>query len=89
MSHGIIKDGVYIKHEDEKQQLRLAGGSWSINMSEIDERVTDVKYICGKKTYSITWKDALHFGFLRVLDGEDKLVVPLKNWEVTNDTPGA
>ena len=79
---GVIHNGNYTKHEDEKDILRLGGGSWTINMDWITEGVHSVTYITPTNKYSIQMKDAIQHGFLRVFKGEKKLVVPLKHWDV-------
>ena len=81
--HGIVKDGIYFKKEKEKDQLRMSGGSWSINLSEVNlMQVRGVIFCTEKAHYVISPTKALLYGFKRQLGGEEKLVVPLKHWEV-------
>lgn len=81
---GIIKDGVYRKLENEKQKLRIGGGSWTINMDEIfGRKIREIVYQTPKAIYSISLEMAIEKGFNRNLGGENKLVVPLKYWKVT------
>lgn len=79
---GVLKDGIYTKREDEKNKLRMAGGSWSINLDELpSEGVRLIEYITPLTNYVITREDAMKFGFVRMLGGEKKLVVPLSCWQ--------
>lgn len=90
MSHGVIKDGIYFKKEKEKDLLRMGGGSWSINLGEVDLETIKAIVFCTEKAHYIASPvtAALH-GFKRELGGEEKLVLPLKHWEVReNDTTG-
>lgn len=77
---GTLKDGIYTKHEDEDQKLRMGGGSWSINLDELPEGTQVIEYITPKTSYVISKGDARRHGFVRVLGGEKKLIVPLKWW---------
>lgn len=79
---GVIHNGNYTKHEDEKDILRIGGGSWTINMEWVAEGVQSITYITPTNKYHILMKDAVAHGFIRVFKGEKKLVVPIKNWEV-------
>lgn len=89
MGHGVVKDGVYFKKEKEKDQLRMAGGSWSINLADVDfDKAHTIVFCTDTAHYIISATDAQFHGFERTLGGEEKLVVPLKYWEVRpNDTP--
>lgn len=86
--HGIINHNIYYKKEREKDQLRMGGGAWSINIKEVDfTKIDFIVYQTEKARYVLSTANALAHGFERVLGGEDKLVVPLKHWRVTdNDT---
>ena len=81
MTYGKIKENTYYKKEHERTKLRMAGGSWSINMSEINDEVENIIYKTNKHTYKITLKKAKEFGFYRTFQDELKLVVPEKHWE--------
>lgn len=90
MSRGKFINGTYIKNEYEKDRLRMAGGSWSINLEDILDysSIENVEFRTEAATYRISWERAKKHGFARTLGGEDKLVVPLEFWEVTdNDSP--
>lgn len=78
---GVLKDGIYTKSEDEKQKLRMGGGSWSINLDELPAEATVIEYVTAIDRYTITKEDALRYGFMRMLGGEKKLVVPLSRWQ--------
>ena len=39
MGYGKIIGKSYIKNEDEKQKLRMGGGSWSIKLDEISDSI--------------------------------------------------
>lgn len=78
--HGMIIGETYIKREKEKDQLRMGGGSWSINLKELKEHVKKVQFESEKGTYNITLEKAREFGFVRILGGEEKLVVPTGYW---------
>jgi hypothetical protein len=87
--HGIIQENCYIKHEKEKDKLRMAGGAWSINLDEVDVLKVDiVMYITEEYTYTITTEDAMKYGFQRLLGGEIKLVVPERCWIKKEKTSG-
>ena len=87
---GIIKDGTYTKHEKERGKLRFVkpDGAWSINMAEVDKtqlitkEVSKIVFITEKKEYSISAETALEKGFFRQLGGEDKWIVPMRNWNI-------
>tara|TARA_R100000005_G_C4993407_1_gene200467 strand:- start:271 stop:528 length:258 start_codon:yes stop_codon:yes gene_type:complete len=79
--HGMLQDGIYIKKESEKDVLRIGGGSWTINLDEINNKdVERIVYFTEKNLYRITYKKAFEKGFFRILAGEKKLVVPIKHW---------
>lgn len=80
---GIFQNGNYIKHEDEANRLRMGGGSWTINLDWLTQPVERIIYITDKARYEITYVDALKYGFPRNFQGENKLVIPLKNWIIT------
>ena len=86
MSYGKVVDDVYIKYEDEKQILRMGGGSWSIKLDEIGNLVKEIVYITKKAKYRIDRETAIAKGFIRNMSTngvmEEKLVVPIKNWDV-------
>jgi hypothetical protein len=82
MARGIVASGTYIKRENEKNILRMNGGSWTINIDEIDgKNITMVKYITDRYSYWISIEKAISVGFERILGGERKLVVPLVYWQ--------
>ena len=76
----ITNNGEYIKHEDEKDMLRMGGGSWTINLDWASEGVKVITYITEKNKYQITMEDAIKYGFERTFQGERKLVVPISKW---------
>ena len=82
---GFILNGVYNKNEDEKNQLRMGGGSWTINLTDLTGEVTLVRYYTGKGMYEIPFYDAVLNGFERTFvtndRSEKKLVVPIKFWK--------
>lgn len=81
MSHGIIKGKVYYKQEKEKDRLRMGGGSWSINLGEVDtNKISTIVFCTELGHYVISSVKALAGGFERTLGGELKLVVPVKYW---------
>jgi hypothetical protein len=80
---GTILNKVYTKKERESQKLRLFGGAWTINLQEIEgKEIEKIVYITNKESYSISYADAVDKGFVRVLGGESKLVVPIKYWSI-------
>lgn len=82
---GNIFDGTYHKHENEKDRLRIGGGSWSIPLDWIENKgVHTVRYTTDKAVYEIDLMKANVAGFTRVLQGERKLIVPVKFWTITN-----
>ena len=79
--HGFIVNGVYTKREDEKQKLRIAGGSWTINLAEIaGEDIKLFVYKTPKFIYEIESETAYKRGFIRRFKDEAKLIVPIKYW---------
>lgn len=77
---GILDGSVYMKQEAEEQQLRLGGNSWSINLQDLPEEATLIEYITPLTHYVITREKAFKRGFVKVFNGEKKLVVPIKYW---------
>jgi hypothetical protein len=86
MKYGKIIDSTYVKFEDERQKLRMGGISWSIKLNEITKQVKDILYITKKFKYRININTALQKGFLREFSTggvvEEKLIVPLKFWQL-------
>tara|TARA_Y100000310_G_C20043093_1_gene517081 strand:+ start:125 stop:394 length:270 start_codon:yes stop_codon:yes gene_type:complete len=84
MSYGKVVGSVYIKKEDEKQKLRMGGESWSINLAEISEIVTEIVFITSESKYRIDKEIAFARGFERSMSTkgvmEKKLIVPIKHW---------
>ena len=84
MSYGKIVGNTYIKKEDEKQKLRMGGGSWSINLAEISEIVKEIVFITSESKYRIDKEVAIARGFIRSMATkgviEKKLIVPIKHW---------
>lgn len=78
---GILKDKIYSKHEDEQQQLRIGGNSWTINLDELPDDAVLIEYITNSSRYVINRDVAFDKGFVRTLGGEKKLVVPIKYWQ--------
>lgn len=82
---GTFKDNRYIKHEKEKGILRFCN-AWSINMNECSREkmasLDRIIFITEKAEYVIDAGIALEKGFYRNLGGEDKWIVPIKNWQV-------
>lgn len=90
MTHGIVQNRTFWKNEKEKDRLRMGGGSWSINLAEVDfDKVDGIVFCTEKAHYLISVIDAKLHGFERFLGGEPKLVVPVKYWkeQPKNDTP--
>ena len=85
MSYGKVVGNSYIKHEDEKQMLRMGGGSWSIKLDEINGLVKEIIYITNKAKYKIDKETAIAKGFIRNMSTngvmESKLIVPVKHWK--------
>lgn len=79
--HGTYKNGIYTKREDESQKLRMAGGAWSVNLDEMPIDTRLIEFITPEQTYVISREDAVKYGFIRMLGGEKKLVVPLHRWQ--------
>jgi hypothetical protein len=81
MTHGVLEDCIYTKHEDDQQQLRLGGQSWTINLEELPDNATLIEYITPKTRYVISREEAFKHGFEQTLGGELKLIVPIKFWQ--------
>lgn len=77
---GTIDGEIYIKHEDDQQQLRLGGNSWSINLQDLPDSATLIQYITPSMSYVITRDKAFKHGFIKVFNNEKKLIVPIKHW---------
>ena len=83
---GWIEDKTYYKYEDEGMKLRIAKGSWSINLEEIAGKpVEKIVYQTEKAIYTIGFHKARKHGFIRNFRGETKLIVPLKYWEIKGE----
>lgn len=79
--HGqIYNKRVYVKNEDEKEKLRIGGGSWTIKIDELTDEIELIVYITDKGKYGIKRARAEEKGFVRTFNGEEKLVVPVKEW---------
>lgn len=79
---GVLKNGIYTKTEKESGKLRMSGGSWSINLQDLDISKADtIVYETETASYTISTNDARKYGFQIRLGGELKLVIPVKYWE--------
>ena len=82
--HGFIENGTYYKKEYEKMKLRMGGGSWTIPTNEIKNHdIERIRYKTEANVYEIDLEDAWCSGWEGNFKGEDKLVVPIKNWTIT------
>ena len=79
--YGQITDDTYFKREHERTKLRIAGGSWTLNMAELNNDVVNIIFTTNKGTYKIKYDKAKEKGFYRKFQDELKLVVPEKYWE--------
>ncbi len=80
--YGLIDGYKYIKKEKEKSKLRLYN-AWTINLEEIkNKNILEIHYITEKAEYIINSEAAHQLGFFRNFQGELKLVVPLKYWDI-------
>jgi len=78
-----IKGDVLHKYEKESSKLRIGGGSWTINLTEIGSTyINTFIYETTKATYTISSALAVEKGWEATFKGERKLVVPIKHWEV-------
>ena len=84
MTHGYIINNTYYKHEKESGKLRMGGGSWTINLKEIDDSILTVRYKTEKAIYQIQLSAAEKKGFVKQFKGEPKLVVPIQYWKKEN-----
>jgi len=76
-----IKNYVLHKHEKESSKLRMAGGSWTVNVDQFPlAEYHSIRYITKQYVYEIDSEQALANGFYKTLGGENKLVVPIKHW---------
>lgn len=81
---GYIKDRTYYKYEKESGKLRMCEGSWSINLDQLDLNIVEkIVYITSYAKYEVELADAMMKGFMRKFKGENKLIVPMKNWTIT------
>jgi hypothetical protein len=81
---GTIFENTYTKNEKEKSRLRMGSGSWSIPLDWIEGKgVESICYITEKAKYEIDLQKALIAGWVRNMQGERKLIVPIKFWEIT------
>jgi len=81
--HGVIINNQYIKYEDEKQKLRMSGGSWTVKLCELNSTVDEIIYKTAKGIYKISFEKALKYGFRKTFNDEEKLIIPIKHWEFT------
>ena len=85
---GTIKNKVYHKYEKESSRFRKIGrpeGSWTINLGWLENKEVDtIIYETKKAIYKIDFDWAVLQGKILVFQGEVKLVVPIKNWEIIN-----
>lgn len=80
---GYISNRVYYKHEKDSGLLRMSGGSWTINLDEIGNKdIDEFVYTTQTKEYRIDRKLAEEKGFKLMFKGENKMVIPIKNWKV-------
>lgn len=78
--HGQLLGETWVKHENTKDILRMGGGSWTINLDELPVGTAEIEYWAEDTVYSISLRDAHDKGFIRIMGGERKLIVPLKHW---------
>jgi len=78
-----VEGETYCKREKESARVRFCD-AWSFNLSEHDiNRYKELKYVTEEATYTIPVEKALVKGFQRTTSaGEEKLFIPIKNWEV-------
>ena len=83
--HGKIISDTYIKYEDEKQKMRMGGGSWSVKLDELIGDVKEIVYVTIEGRYKIRMDIAIARGFERSFNTknglENKLIVPIKFWD--------
>ena len=80
--HGTVDGGFYVKKESEKDKLRMSGGSWTINLDEINNKdITKIVFFTESYIYRISYSRAQEKGFIKHLAGELKLIVPIKYWK--------
>ncbi len=77
-----VEDGILNKKEDEKQKLKMGGGSWTIPLNRLTENISAICYLTEVGKYCISKEIALSSGFVRKFKDEEKLVVPIKNWNL-------
>lgn len=80
---GTINNRVYHKYEKESSKLRMvSGGAWTINLDLVDlDKVDIIIYETTENIYRIKKSTINQFGFLNVLGGELKTIIPLCHWE--------
>jgi hypothetical protein len=85
---GKVKDRVYHKYEKESSKFRkIEGKGWTINLDDLSLEDFDIiVYETRKYLYRIKTEEARFFGYIRILGGEKKLIVPLKRWEKIEKT---
>lgn len=78
---GSVQGGIYLKKEKESGKLRMSGGSWTIKVDEVQhDHIKGIVFTTSKHTYSIDKDHAFKIGFVKMLGGELKLIVPVKHW---------
>jgi hypothetical protein len=86
VKHSYIIDGTLYKYENEKDRLRMGGGSWSINLDEIgDETVHNIRFKTAKAIYAIDFETANKRGWIMQFGNENKLIVPLRYWTIERE----
>lgn len=83
INKGHVHGNTYYKHEKESQMMKMMGGAWSVNLAFITEEVKEFIFETDKAYYQIDRETAFKKGIERILQGEKKLVVPLRAWRVT------
>ena len=79
---GKIVDGVYEKFEYDRNQLRFCPG-WTLNLDELDgQEYNAVRLVTETKVYSISKIESDCYGFLRVMKGEKKWIIPMQYWKI-------
>jgi|TARA_R100000049_G_C1890273_1_gene43583 hypothetical protein len=83
--HGFIENKTFHKREKESMKMRMGGGSWSINLRELQGHdINKIRYKTESNTYIIDYDIAKCSGWIVNLKGEDKLIVPEKLWKKQN-----
>lgn len=94
INEGMLHFGTYYKLEKENDRLRHPQPSWTVNLDVLEKLINEdkftsslgeierFKYITDENIYTILRDSAFKKGQKRILNGEIKLAIPIKDWTI-------